>query len=77
MQVFLVQTLWAAKGKSCPPVMQNAFKDPVVDSMGADGGQDRVPQGSFLSSTLTLKSRNHWHIPALAWLGFSVSSFSR
>lgn len=47
MQVFLVQTLWPAEGKPCPPVMQNAFKDPVVDSVDADGGQDCVPQSSL------------------------------
>lgn len=46
MQVFLVQTLWPTRGKSCPPVMQNAFSVPVASSMGADGGQDCVPQGT-------------------------------
>lgn len=77
MQVFLVQTLWPANGKSCHPVMQKPFNDSVVESIGADGGQDCVPQGSLLSSTSALQSKNHWHIPVLAQLDFCVSSFSR
>lgn len=46
MQVFLVQTLWPTKGKSCPPVMQNAASAPAASSTGADGGQDYDPQGT-------------------------------
>lgn len=57
--------------------MQKPFNDSVVESIGADGGQDCVPQGSLLSSTSALQSKNHWHIPVLAQLDFCVSSFSR